>query len=198
MVLFFGPKWSTLWPRGSSLCSVASVSSSLLRMMVWAGARAVEVPGFLPSMLCSRWMWNLRCPFLLKLRRVKSRHEEALPGVRGSPLLAMPGLTAAHRRGTRKAFRWCALACAASGPSCSWKQSYTDCTDGASGLSAVPCEPKQGGDQAPVGQHERQQVSMKTKPRDQKHGLIGIVLPQPGSRKPQAALSVPSQFVAVL
>lgn len=59
-------------PWGSSLCSVASVSSSLFRMMVWvgvpAGARAVGVPAFLPSGLCSRWMWNLRCPFRLKLQ----------------------------------------------------------------------------------------------------------------------------------
>lgn len=65
--------WPPPWcPGGSSLCSVASVSSSLFRMMVWvgvrAGVRAVGVPGFLPSGLCSRWMWNLRWPFRLKLR----------------------------------------------------------------------------------------------------------------------------------
>lgn len=62
-----------LWhPKGSSLCSVASVSSSLFRMMVWVGvwvgAWTAGVPAFLPSGLCSRWMWNLRCPFRLKLR----------------------------------------------------------------------------------------------------------------------------------
>lgn len=167
--------------------------------MVWAGDRVVEVPVFLPSMLCSRWMWNLRCPFLLKLKRGKSWHEVTLPGVHGSPLfLAIPGLTAAHRRGMRKAFRWCVLACAASDPSCSWKQSYTDCTGGASGLSAVPYEPKQGRDQAPMGQHERQQVSMKTKPcasDSKKHGLIGIVLPQTDGGKPQAALSILSLWL---
>lgn len=55
-----------------SLCSVASVSSSLLRMMVWVGGRAGARAGggavFLPSGLWSRWMWNLRCPLRLKLR----------------------------------------------------------------------------------------------------------------------------------
>lgn len=68
------------WPGSSpgstlgscSLCSVASVSSSLLRMMVWvggrAGGRAVGAAAFLPSGLWSRWMWNLRCPLRLKLK----------------------------------------------------------------------------------------------------------------------------------
>ena len=68
------------WPGSSpgstlgscSLCSVASVSSSLLRMMVWvggrAGGRAVGATAFLPSGLWSRWMWNLRCPLRLKLK----------------------------------------------------------------------------------------------------------------------------------
>lgn len=188
VVLVFGPKWSTLWPKGSSLCSVASVSSSLLRMMVWAGARAVEVAVFLPSLLCSRWMWNLRCPFRLKLRRGKSWHEVAPPGVymKAPLLLAISGLTAAHRGGMRRASHWCVLACAALDPSCSWRRSYIDCTGGASGWSAVPCEPTQGRDQAPVGQHERQQVFIETKTHvDQKPGPeIGSGLPQ---RKPEAA-----------
>lgn len=157
---------SSLWTRSSLLCSVASVSSSLLRTMVWAGARAAEVPVFLPSMLCSRWMWNLRWPFLLKLRRGKSRHQVALPGVRGCPLsLAIPGLTAAHRRGMRKASRWYVLACAAADPSCSWRRSCTDCTGAASGLSAVPCEPKQGRGQAPVVSMKGNQSPWKLNPR---------------------------------
>lgn len=142
--------------------------------MVWAGARAVEVPVFLPSMLCSRWMWNLRCPFLLKLRRGKSRHQVALLGVyMEPPFLAICSLTAAHRRGKRKASRWCALACAASDPSCSWRRSYTDCTGGASGLSVVPCEPKQGRDEAPGVSMEGNRYPWKLNPHvseDQKHG----------------------------
>lgn len=111
----------------------------------WAGARAVGVPAFLPSGLCSRWMWNLRCPFRLKLgkgRRLRGRPYHTYPAAQPSP--AVPSLTAAHRGGTRKASHWCGSAHAAAGPSCSWRQSCTGCTGGAAGRSAAPCGPTGG------------------------------------------------------
>lgn len=135
-------------PWGSSLCSVASVSSSLFRMMVWvgvpAGARAVGVPAFLPSGLCSRWMWNLRCPFRLKLQGRDKGSGAALPCMPSSPSPYVPSLTAARRGGMKKASRWYGSTCAAAGPSCSWRQSCTGCTGEAAGLSAAPCGPIEG------------------------------------------------------
>lgn len=54
------------------LCKVASVSSSLLSMMVcWAAAAGA--PGLFPSELCKRCMWNLRCPLRLNLQRKGKR-----------------------------------------------------------------------------------------------------------------------------
>lgn len=111
---------------------------------VWAGARAVGVPAFLPSGLCSRWMWNLRCPFRLKLLGRDEGSGVALPSLLSSPSPPVAGLTAAHRGGMKKASRWCGSACAAAGPSCSWKQSCTGCTGEAAGSSAAPCGPTGG------------------------------------------------------
>lgn len=97
------PPWS---PRGGSLCSVASVSSSLFRMMVWVGVRpgvrAVGVPAFLPSGLCSRWIWNLRCPFRLKLwgreeGSGQSRHACPAAPTRLSPASPLPAEMARKR-----------------------------------------------------------------------------------------------------
>lgn len=79
-----------------SLWRVARASSSLLRMMVcvgvWAGARDGGVPVFLPSGLCSRWMWNLRCPFRLKLREKESGSFRCAAPLHLCPAARGPGL----------------------------------------------------------------------------------------------------------
>lgn len=150
----------TLLSQDSSLCSVASVSSSLFRMMVWVGVRpgvrVAGVPAFLPSGLCSRWMWNLRCPFRLKLWGREESSGAAPSRMPSGPRPPVLSLTAARRGGMQKASHWCGSACVAAGPSCSWRQSCTGCTGGVAGSSAVPCGPGAGAESGPVTGEDRQ------------------------------------------
>lgn len=110
-----------------SLCSVASVSSSLLRMMVWVGApaggRAVGRCRLLPPVRAVE-------PLDVELEVPVAVEAEGEDAGSGAPTLHRPAapqgsaqpLTAARRAGTRRASRWCGSACAAAGPSYSWRR----------------------------------------------------------------------------
>lgn len=68
----------------------------------------------------------------------------ALSYMPSGPHPSVCGLTAARRGGTQKASPWCESACAAAGPSYSWRRNCTGYTGGAAGLSAAPCAPAEG------------------------------------------------------